>query len=113
VGGGQGYLRASLPDLPERSARASPGGNLLEFPQPRSCDRGALVSSSFPSRLSPGGYLAPPVTSAKAKGIPVEGRDFSLGNEYSAAAIVQWEPSLSGVVSDGTSREIRKLWMNA
>ena len=84
-GGGQGCLRASLPDLPERSARASPGGNLLEFPRPRSGDRGTLVSSSFPSRLSLGGYLAPSVMVAKPKGIPVERRDFSRGKGYSAA----------------------------
>src|SRR5882672_4263358 len=67
----EGCLQASLTYLPERSFRASPGGNLLEFPQPRSCDRGALVSSSLPSRLSLGGYLAPPVTFAKAEGILV------------------------------------------
>src|SRR5882762_1272157 len=41
-GGGQGCLRASFPDLPERSAWASPGGNLLEFPRSRSGDRGTL-----------------------------------------------------------------------
>lgn len=64
-------------DLPERSARASPGGNLPEFPQPWSGDRGALVSSSFPPLLSLGGYLAPPVMFAKRKGIPVERSDFS------------------------------------
>src|SRR4029077_21247797 len=80
-----GCLYASQTDLPERSARASPGGNLLEFPQPRSCDRGALVSSSFPSRLSLGGYLAPPVMFAKRKGIPVERGDLSKGKGYSAA----------------------------
>jgi hypothetical protein len=33
----------------------------------------ALVSSSFPSRLGAGGYLAPPVTCAKAERIPAEG----------------------------------------
>ena len=51
--------------------------NLLEFLRPGSGDRGTLVSSSFPSRLSLGGYLAPPVMFAKPKGIPVERRDFS------------------------------------
>jgi hypothetical protein len=83
-GGGPGCLRVSLPDLPERSAWTSPGGNLLEFPRPRSGDRGTLVSSSFPSRLSLSGYLAPPVMCAKPKGIPAERRDFSLGKGYSA-----------------------------
>jgi hypothetical protein len=56
-------------DLPERSARASPGGSLLEFPQPRSQDRGALVTSSFPSRSSLGGCLAPPVKCALPESI--------------------------------------------
>jgi hypothetical protein len=67
-----GCLHASLTDLSERSARASPGGNLLEFPRPGSGDPGVLVSSSFPSRLSLGEYLVPPVMVAKPEGIPVE-----------------------------------------
>jgi hypothetical protein len=86
-GGGQGCLRVSLPDIPERSARASPGGNLLEFPRPRSDDRGALVSSSFPSRLSLSGYLAHPIMFAKPKGIPVEARDFLGGKGYPSAQL--------------------------
>jgi hypothetical protein len=53
--------------------------------QPRSCDRGALVSSSFPSPLSLGGYLAPSIMFAKRKGIPVERGDLCKGKGYSAA----------------------------
>ncbi|MGH9548763.1 MAG: hypothetical protein ACRD3W_05275, partial [Terriglobales bacterium] len=65
-------LRVSLTDLPKRPAQASSGGSLLEFPQPRSRDRGALVTSSVPSRLSLGGNLAPPIMFSKLKGIPLE-----------------------------------------
>ena len=36
------------------------------------CDRGPLVSSRFPSRLSLGEYLAPPVMFANLKGISLE-----------------------------------------
>ncbi len=54
---GAGCLCVSLIDLPKRSAYVSPSGNLLEFLRPRFCDRGALVSSSFPSRLSAGKRL--------------------------------------------------------
>jgi hypothetical protein len=43
------------------------------------------VNPSFPSQLSRGGYLTPPVMFAKPKGIPVEGRDLSRGKGYSAA----------------------------
>ena len=59
----------SLPRLSERSFRALPGGNLLEFPQPRSCDRGASLSSSFPPRQSLGGSFAPPAMLAQSEGI--------------------------------------------
>ena len=41
---------ASLRRLSWRPFHGGPSGNLLEFPQPRSCDRGALVSSSVPSQ---------------------------------------------------------------
>ncbi len=51
------------------------------------CDRGALVSSSFPSWLSLGGYIAPPVMLAKRKGVPEEVRDLFLGKAYSSAAV--------------------------
>ena len=59
-----------LPHLSERPLRPPPGGNLLEFSRPRSFDRGALVSSSFPSRQSLGGCPAPPVKSALRPGTP-------------------------------------------
>ena len=63
----------SLPHLSERPFRAPPGGSLLEFPRPRSSDRGALVSSSFPSRQSLGGFPAPPVKSAPGLSPPPTG----------------------------------------
>lgn len=50
-----------LPHLSKRPFRALAGGSLLEFPPPRSDDRGALVSSSLPSLQSLGGCLALPV----------------------------------------------------
>ena len=37
---------------------------------------------------------------------------FSRGKRYSAVSIAKWKPSLSGVVSDETSREVCHLWMN-
>ncbi len=40
---------STAPLPPERLFRASSSGSLLEFLQPRSHDRGASVSSSFPS----------------------------------------------------------------
>ena len=36
----------------------------------------------------------------------------SQGEAYSAAAIVEWEPSLSEVALDGASREVCDLSMN-
>ena len=48
-------LGSTAPLPPERPFRASLSGSLLEFLQPRSHDRGASVSSSFPSHLTLGG----------------------------------------------------------
>ena len=39
--------RGSRTDLPDRSFRAAPGGNLLEFPPPRSRDRGRWSVPAF------------------------------------------------------------------
>jgi hypothetical protein len=64
--------------------------------------RSALAHLKGEKEFSQGGYLAPPIMFPKPKGIPVERRDFSEGKGYSAAAIVEWKPSLSGVVSDKT-----------
>jgi hypothetical protein len=49
--------------------------------------RSALTHLKGEKEFSLGGYLAPPVMFAKPKGIPVEGRDFSLGKGYSPPQI--------------------------
>ena len=97
----EGCLRTSLTYLPERSFRASPGGNLLEFPQPRSYDRGALVSSSLPSRLSLGGYLAPPVTFGKAEGILVWKMKWAAGSA---------SPQIITISKPHVGRENEQAW---
>lgn len=38
--------------VPAKRQSGSGGGNPLVFPSPRSSDRGAVVSTSFPSRQS-------------------------------------------------------------
>jgi len=69
----------SLIGLPKRSAYALPSGSLLEFPRPRSFDRGALVSSSFPSRRNEADASLLRPCSGNAKGNPSEKKISKLG----------------------------------
>jgi hypothetical protein len=83
--------------MPSGFAHRPPGAILPGFagwkpsgiPAATDFDRVALVSSSFPSLLSLGGCLAPPVMFANPKGIPVDERDFLEGKGYPSAAFIQ------------------------
>ncbi len=61
---------SGLPEHPLGLRRAETFWNSLSH---GCANRDSSVSSSFPSRLSLGGYLAPPVTSAKTQRHPCGG----------------------------------------
>jgi hypothetical protein len=79
---GLGCLRVSLSDLSKRSAWASPSGNLLEFPQPRSrswCFGQFQLSFS----AKPSGHLASPAMFAKREGeLRCTGFEVCLGEGF-------------------------------